>query len=460
MSFLVRSPVLILSLFLLLFPSCAGREGEPRNVLLITVDTLRADRLGCYGGIAARTPSIDRLARDGTLFTNAFCSIPITLPSHTSILTGLYPRTHKVLSHGYTLAPEYETLAEVLGENGFRTAAFVSSHVLDDQYGLSQGFEIYWERYNYGNKRSEEAAEKTGGDLLTLAAIDWTRFEMKEPFFLWLHWFHPHKPYDPPGKMRAAYDTNPGSPLEADVTTLQKVWQGEIDLPESEVERFRSLYAGEVAFTDRQVGTILSRLEELGVSENTLVVFTADHGEVLYEHDRYFGHDIMLYEPSLRVPLLLAGPGLPEGGRILDTTVRNIDLFPTILELAGIRADSPALEGRSFVPALHGEPMPDAPVFAEVFPPKEVWKSEPRHTVRFEEWKLITRDGTDAAELFDLAADPTESRNRSEDAVDKRSEMERLFREWVLEHGEETGVYPELSEEERENLKALGYIEE
>ncbi|MBM3321611.1 MAG: sulfatase [Candidatus Eisenbacteria bacterium] len=457
----LRSPLLFVFALVLLFPSCAGKETAPANLLLITVDTLRADRLGCYGGTDARTPAIDRLARGGTLFTNAFCSIPITLPSHASIFTGLYPRTHKVLSHGYTLAPEHTTLAEVLREHGYQTGAFISSHVLDDKYGLAQGFDIYWKRYNYGRERAERLMEEAGEDLLTLAVLDWLRLEAKEPFFIWLHWFHPHKPYEPPGAMRALHDPSPDSPLQPDVPTLQKVWEGAIDLPDEEVERFRSLYAGEVAFTDQQVGIVLSRLKDLGLLENTLVVLTADHGEVLYEHDRYFGHDIMLYEPSLQVPLILSGPGIAREERILDATVRNIDLFPTILDLLGIPSDPSAIEGRSFAAALQEQPMEDAPVFAEVFPPKEVWKTEPRHTVRFGDWKLITKDGTDVSELFDLSDDPAEKQNRSEDAIEKRAEMERLLREWIAaREGTAPEGYPELTEQERENLKSLGYITE
>jgi arylsulfatase A-like enzyme len=454
-----RKSLSLAALSLLLLPACAGRAA-PRNLLLITIDTLRADRLGCYGGPEALTPAIDNLAREGVLFSNAFSAIPITLPSHTSILTGLYPRKHKVLSHGYTLAGEYTTLAEILKSSGYQTGAFVSSHVLDKQYGLSQGFDIYWERYNYGKKRVEDAEETTGEDLLTQAAVDWVRLELKEPFFLWLHWFHPHKPYAPPGEMRTLYDPDPASPLRADVRTLQEVWEGKIELSERDVERFRSLYAGEVAFTDRQVGIFLAKLEALGLLENTIVVFTADHGEVLYEQDRYFGHDIMLYEPSIRVPLVLCGPGVGAPGRIVEATTRSVDLFPTILDLLGVPASDSTLDGRSFVPTLRGATPEEPPVFAEVFPPKEVWKTAPRHAVRLGDWKLIEIDGEDSLELFDLTDDPGETRNRASDQPERRLAMERLLRGWMASEGEVGGAPPELSAEEERNLKSLGYITE
>jgi len=451
-------PFAVAVLFFLL-SSCGAREEERLNLLLITIDTLRADRLGCYGGNEALTPSIDRLAREGTQFTSAFSAIPITLPSHATILTGLYPRAHKVLSHGYTLAGEFTTLAEALKATGYHTGAFVSSHVLDHEYGLAQGFDIYWERYNYGRQRAEEAEEE-GEDLLTRAAIDWIRLELDEPFFLWLHWFHPHKPYDPPGAMRGLYDPDPGSPLRADVRTIQEIWEGKIRLSENDVERFRSLYAGEVAFTDRQVGAVLAKLEELGILDNTIVVFTADHGEVLYEQDRYFGHDIMLYDPSVRVPLVVSGPGAGEAGRIVEETVRTVDLFPTLVELLSAPAGGSALDGSSFAPLLRGGAAEELPVFAEVFPPKEVWKTEPRHAVRLGDWKLIAMDGGDSLELYDLGADPGETRNLAREEASKRAELDSLLRGWMRRAGDVGGAIPELSAEEEKNLRSLGYITE
>ena len=441
---------------------CSRQPEKPKNLLLITIDTLRADRLGCYGAAAASTPNIDRLAREGTLFTDAFCSIPITLPSHCSILTGLYPRTHKVLSHGYTLGEEQVTLAELLKENGYKTAAFVSSHVLDDKYGVNQGFDLYFQRYNYGAKRIRNLLRNKGEDLLTQAILDWIRLELDEPYFLWIHWFHPHKPYEPPPPMDALVDPERGGEAgqKADVKTLEKAWKGEIDLTGEEVERFRSLYAGEVAFTDRQVGLVLSGLKESGGLENTVVLFTADHGEVLYEHDRYFGHDIMLYDRSLRVPLIVREPDRDGKSEISGATVRNIDILPGALDLLGIDRSGLDLEGRSFAPALGGGTLPDAPVFAEVFPPKEDWKSEPRHAVRFDGWKLITVDGVPEGELFDLAADPGEAENLIREREGLRDRMTGLLDEWMGKTSISSGGFPTLSDEERENLEALGYIEE
>ncbi|MFH1277963.1 MAG: sulfatase [Candidatus Eisenbacteria bacterium] len=448
---------------LLLLPaalSCSGGPEKPANLLLVTVDTERADRLGCYGAPGALTPVADRLAREGVLFTNAFTSIPITLPAHCSILTGLYPRTHGVLSHGYTLPEERTTLSEILKGEGFRTAAFISSHVLDDKYGTGQGFDIFWKRYNYGPKRMRRALRDRGEDLLTQAALDWARLELDEPFFLWLHWFHPHKPYEPPPPMDAIYDPDPSSPLRADVETLNRVWRGGIEPTPAEIDRFRRLYQGEVAFTDRQLGMVLERLEEMGVLDRTLVVYTADHGEVLYEHDRYFGHDIMLYDPSIRVPLLVRAPGAAKGGTIVNDQVRQIDLLPGILDLLGVHRPDILWEGRSFAPALRGEALEEAPIFAEVFPPKPEWKSPPRHGIRYGDWKLITVEGEDGVQLFDLAADPGEERNLADEETAKSAELQALLLEWMASTPLPDEDFPELTDEERENLRSLGYLEE
>jgi len=444
------------ALLLVLLAGGCSRTPDRWNLLIITVDTLRADRLGCYGSDQTRTPGIDALATEGTLFTNSFSSIPITLPSHCSILTGLYPRTHQVLSHGYRLDDRHTTLAEMLDQEGYQTAAFVWNHVLSRKYGLNQGFDIYWERFLQGSRMANELMNSTGEDILTTAAIDWVRTVSEEPFFLWVHWFHPHKPYQPPPPMDAVYGKEGESPTEDSRVVMDQAWQGEIDLPASEVDRFRRLYGGEVAYSDRQVGLLLEQLRREGLLDRTLIVFTADHGEVLYEHDRYFGHDIMLYDPSIHVPLILRGPGLiPEGG-LVEETVRNVDIVPTLLDLLGVPAEEFPLDGRSFAPTLRGAKLEDAPVFAELFPPEEEWKSLPRHAIRYGDWKLIAEDQKEEVELYRLSDDPGEMVNLAATEEETRARLETMLRGWM---GDEVPAsFPDLSAEERENLRSLGYI--
>jgi len=453
---IVHLPLLIA---MVLFVQC-GRDARPWSVVLVTVDTLRPDRLGCYGGTGARTPCADRLAREGCLFTSSFCSIPITLPSHTSILTGLYPRYHEVLSHGFTLDPAFTTLPEILTDHGYQTAAFISSHVLDNKYGISQGFDLYWQRYRFvPPKMAKEILLAEAKDVLTEAVIQWSEIDLDEPFFLWLHWFHPHKPYEPPPPWRTLHDPNPESELKADVKTLEQVWKGELEIDAEERDRIRMLYDGEVAFSDQQLAAVLEHLEEMGRLDRTIVVFTADHGEVLYEHERYFGHDIMLYDPSLQVPLLIWAPGLVPGGALSETTVRNIDIMPTLLDLLGIPLGDVEIEGRSFAAALQGETLPDVPVFAELFPPREDWKSEPRHAVRYGPWKLITIDGRETEpELYHLDTDPGETENIALADSAKAAELLALLRLWMEKNPQVTDRFPDLSADEIENLRSLGYI--
>ena len=443
----------------LLATAGCGGGGEPWNVLLITIDTLRADRLGCYGGNTAMTPNIDRLAREGSLFGNSFAAMPITLPSHATILTGLYPRHHGVLSHAYTLDPAVTTFPEILRARGYQTVAFVSSHVLDTKYGIDQGFDLYWKRYDFDPEEAKRIRQESGFDILTEAVEMWADFGMNEPFFAWVHWFHPHKPYEPPPPYDLKYARGASGIREmpaADVETLRRVWEGEIDLAAEEVAHIRNLYDGEVSYTDRQVGLILRHLADGGHLDRTIVIVTADHGEMLYEKERYFGHDIMLYDPSIRVPLILWAPGLVPGGQALETTVRSVDLVPTLLDLLGIDDGGIETDGRSFAPALRGKPLPDAPGLAELFPPREGWKSEPGHSVQLGEWKLIRVDGEDQAELYRLDIDPAEAENLAGKESRKLAEMERVLEDLmdVDVQLRERG----LTAAEVEMLKALGYI--
>ncbi len=452
----MRAPLVPL-IFLLFLTGCARiAPAEPWNVLLITIDTLRADYLGCYGGNRALTPNLDRLAAEGTLFTDAYTAMPITLPSHTSIMTGLYPRHHGVLSHAYTLGQKFRTAAQIFRDAGYQTIAFISSHVLDPRYGLSRGFDFYWKRYDYDAKRAEAIRQESGFDILTEAVENWSDRGATQPYFAWIHWFHPHKPYDPPPPWRALYDKREDRSVNADVATFEKLWFGEIDLPQETIDRFRDLYAGEVTYTDQQVGIALAHLRKAGLLDHTIVVVIADHGEMLYEHDRYFGHDVMLYDPSIRVPFLIWAPGLVPAGTMVSATARSVDILPTILELAGLPPVAGAIDGRSLVEAIEGESIGDVPVFAELFPPKENWKCEPRHAVRAGGWKLIREDGVEGGALFHVDADPGETENLFGRGGAKRDEMETLLKA-QMDVGVSTEK-PRLSPAEERRLRALGYL--
>lgn len=458
---------------------CGAVKRAPKNVLLITIDTLRADRIGAYGDPSTRTPSIDDLARRGTLFESAHSPIPLTLPSHTSIMTGQYPRTHLVLSHAYTLAPERVTLAEIFKEHGYSTAAFVSSHVLDKSYGLDQGFETYWERWHLLGDVTE-ALTASGFELTAKAARLWIKARPAEkPFFAWVHLFQPHKPYSPPAPLAKLYDPGYGGSVVADVPTLVGIWEEKRALAPEDLAHIQALYQGEVTTADREVGRIIDLLEREGLMKDTIVIVTSDHGEVLYEHDCYFGHDIMLYEPAIAVPLVFYGDGLFPAGAIARQNARLIDLAPTILESAGLSHEFlGATDGLSLLPPvwregkgaerrwgpkqLAGRPDMRASdtLFAEIFPPKPGWKVEPRHALRTPEWKLMMEDGVEARELYNLGPDPRERANL---ALAEPGAGARLFAVWdawrATKEDHFKMTFPEIDAETEENLRSLGYID-
>ncbi|NNE07207.1 MAG: sulfatase, partial [Gemmatimonadetes bacterium] len=336
--------------------ACApAPAGNGRSVLLITLDTTRADRIGVYGGESASTPSIDALARRGVLFERAYASIPVTLPSHTTILTGLYPHEHGVRDNGvYRVPDELTTLAEVLRDRDYRTGAFVSAHVLHSQYRIDQGFTVFDDemveplRVQSPVPRGAKLPEHTKRWIDTWSrpyqrraettverALEWLGADdgTDAPFFCWVHLFDPHLSYEPP----APYDTLFGDPYDGPVDgtgesfhDLAKELQGRI--PRKHLDRMISLYDGEISYADEWIGRLLA-----AVPDSTLVVFTADHGEALGEHGQFFEHQMTIYEETMRVPLVVAGPGVPGAGVRRTEPAGSVDVFPTVLGLLGLR---------------------------------------------------------------------------------------------------------------------------
>ncbi|MHC4470809.1 MAG: sulfatase-like hydrolase/transferase [Planctomycetota bacterium] len=353
--------------------SC-GREPPP-SVLLVTVDTLRADALGCYGSASARTPRMDRLAAEGTRFSRAEANCPLTLPSHATILTGLLPAEHGLRDNDppHPLPPaelrDYGTLAETLASEGYETAAFVSASVVAARTGLAQGFTIY-DGPAEGEPGALRYAERVGGETAALAA-EWIR-SARRPFFLWVHLFDPHEPYEPPVAFRSG--ASPGTP---------------------------EAYADEVAYADRCVGTLLDALDEAGAEGQTLVVVTSDHGEGLGEHGEPT-HGYLLYETTLRVPLVLRWPGRVAEGAVREDLVGLEDVAPTIVGAAG---GSPA--------GLLGPPAEDRVVV-----------SESLYGWRHMAWAQLfaAQDGRNrklvrgsARALYDLGVDPREANPLTEE---------------------------------------------
>jgi tetratricopeptide (TPR) repeat protein len=394
---------------LLLLSSCASREGrEKRSIVLVTIDTLRADRLGAYGASAA-TPALDALAREGARFRNAFAQSPLTLPSHSSILTGTYPTHHGVRDNGFRLPAEMETLAEILKGQGYQTAAFVGGFPVDSRFGLDQGFDLYDD--SLGRSRSRVSfAERPASEVVALAR-SWLAGRGENLHFVWVHLFDPHAPY------------NPAEPFPDD-------------------------YQGEVAYVDSALKDLLA-----AASPDAIVAVTADHGEGLGEHGEKT-HSLFLYDSTLRVPWLLRGPGVAPG-TVVEETARSVDMLPTLLDLAGMKDACSHCQGRSLVPALEGRVLPPEPSYAETyFPRLNLGWSELR-SLRMDKWKYIEAP---EPELYETATDPGETRNLASANPERVSELAAQLDR--LEEATAAGGSAErvLDPETRAILRNLGYL--
>jgi len=404
---------------LLIASGCSRQAAPPRsrpNVLLVTIDTQRADRLGCYGYPRAVTPTLDGLAARGARFEVAVAHAPLTAPSHASILTGLTPLGHGVRDNGaYVLPASARSVAEDFQQAGYRTAGFVSGFPLKRRFGFERGFSVYDDNLPRGKDARRTAYVERTADRTTDAALHWLEQAGREPapLFLWVHYFDPHAPYEAPAEFMAG-----GA----------------------------SPYDGEVAFVDAQLARLLRRVEAAGPA---LVLVTGDHGESLGEHGEDT-HGIFVYDATIRVPFLLAGPGVPPGV-VARTVARGIDVAPTLLDLAGLPAR--ATQGRSLRRAASGERLPDEPAYAESLHSQLQYGWAPLHAWRTSRHKLIEAP---RPELYDLEADPSESHDRSlQDHARVEAMRRQLQRALATTTPDATQA---VDAETKERLAALGYL--
>ena len=408
----------------------AGRGVERPNVILITLDTTRADHLGCYGYAPAKTPNLDALARGGVLFTQASSVAPLTQPAHSSIMTGMYPTHHGVRVNGNAaLGQEQRTIAEALSAKGYRTGAFIGAFVLDGRWGLNQGFQLYDDQFNLEKyKHLDLASVQRPADKVMDAALSWLESQPSSPFLAWIHFYDAHSPYEPP----------------------------EPFLSEHRAEGPAGLYDGEIAFVDQQVGRCVSWLKSKGLDRKTVLVVIGDHGEGLGSHGEGT-HGYFVYDYALRVPFLIAAPFPELAGVEVGSQVSAVDVFPTVLALVGIDA-GPPVQGRSLLPLmLH--PRADAPAYAygESMTPSLQFGWSALQSLRSNRYKLIKAP---RPELYDLLADPGESTNLYEQqpavARDMMRKLERLVEE--TSRGAPTPASADLDQDTLERLVALGYV--
>jgi len=463
---------------------CDGRDeppAAPPNVLLLTIDTLRADHLGCYGHRLETSPNIDALAGRGVRFADCSVQWPKTWPSMASMLTGSYPRTTGVRIKLRALHPELTLLSEIFQGAGYRTAAVVSNYNLGTRFGYDRGFEHFVESWQegWGRESGEEpfvnkpgmVKRYTDARIVTDQGLAWLAgLEREAPFFLWLHYMDPHGPYVPPAgyesHFRGAYESQPTSAMNLPRYQIQNDPASGRAI--ADMGFYRTQYDREVRFLDDEIGRLLEEMEGLGIDpRETLIVFTADHGESFDEHGYYLEHGKFSYQACAQAPLIVVQEGGLPAGRVVEPPVGLIDVTPTILELAGLTIPE-SFEGQSLAALARDDPGAGGP--EQVF--MEAGFREPTQlTVREGRWKLISvrseedlREMTGSPyELYDVVADPGERENLAERHPDVVERLGGLLQVWqaggqrVLQ-GEE--VDPEtLDPQAREMLRSLGYVE-
>lgn len=414
----------------------AGCARAPRwNLLVVTFDTTRADHIGCYGHAAARTPNVDRLAREGVRFARAYTAAPITMPSHSTIFTGKYPPRTGVRDNGmFVLPAEQTTLAEVLKARGYATAAAVGGFPLLRKFGLDQGFDLYDDRLEveYEDaqarrvvRKSQLYFEERRAGRVNEAVRDWLERNASRPFFLWVHYFDAHQPQEPPPPYDQLFANAP--------------------------------YDGEIAYADESLGRLMAHLERLGVYERTLVVFLADHGEGLGEH-RELTHSYLLYDATLHVPLIFRLPAGASGrGQVVERRVGTVDVMPTILDLLGqpVRTDLDGQSLRGLFDRAYPRPRP-AELYAETLSPRlsQGW-SEMRAVIEGDH--KYVHGGR--PEMFDLGADPRELRDRMAEDPERADRLRRSLEGFLKAHTPRNpSAAVEVDAETRERLEALGYL--
>jgi arylsulfatase A-like enzyme/Flp pilus assembly protein TadD len=398
--------------------SSTGGKKIKKNVLLITIDTLRADKLGCYGSTEVRTPAIDSLAGRGVLFSRAFAITPSTLPSHTNILLGTTPLYHGVHDNfNAQVENKFLTLTELLKSSGYSTGAFVGGFPLDSRFGLSQGFDVYDDEYEkvsthkyaYGERRAENVVDR---------ALEWLKLQ-SAPWFLWIHCYDPHDPYAPPEPYADLYANSP--------------------------------YDGEVAYVDSALEKLFRYLNQHDLYSNSLIIFTADHGESLGQHGEIY-HGYLASNSVLRIPLIFSVPGIPSAR--IDQNVSHLDIFPTVCDVLDIQAP-PFLQGTSLKPALQGRTMPERIIYFEsLFPYINRGWAPMRGFIEGKE-KFID---SPIPELYNLEQDFAEAENLAGQA--ELGRYRKLLAQVIKEKSvpEESGKKRKIDRESLKILSSLGYI--
>ena len=390
------------------------------NVVLITIDTLRADHLPVYGYTQVKTPNLDRLANESLIFEDAIAHIPMTLPSHVSILTGLLPAFHGVRDNaGFSLDSKITTLAETLKSNGYTTAAFVSAFVLDAQFGLNQGFDLYSDDFTLTQARVASTDVYRRAEETEVEVEAWLKQNKDRRFFLWVHYYDPHDPYDPPEPFKSEYAA--------------------------------SLYDGEIAYTDHVLGNLMASLTQSGALQNTVIVMTGDHGEGLGEHKERT-HSLFVYNATQHIPLLIRLPKAMH--RRIAGVVGHMDIVPTILDWLGIHPDT-QMQGKSLIPLIQGTEDSNRTAYSESMFPELHYGWSPLMAITTSQYKFIDAP---RAELYDRKSDSAELKNLMSEKPEIAKELRKQLDEIIRLFPRQQAIAPQnVDPETEEKLRALGY---
>jgi arylsulfatase len=488
--------------------ACSPRyEGPYPHVVLISLDTTRADHVGCYGSALVKTPAIDRIAHEGILFTSAMAAAPTTLADHTSIMTGLYPHTHGVPRNGFVISPDDVMLAEIFKKHGFQTAAFLGAWTLSRRFGFDRGFDAFDENFDIAADMRTHDQEQRRSSAVTDAALRWVEHASGGPTFLFVHYFDAHAPYEPPPPFDRMYAhaedaasgaprsdrLTSGGPAELDRATRihqlhaigaelgqERVINGGLTRelatrdpgPPADIDRdLEALYSGEISYVDRELGRLIDGLAERGWLEHSIVIVTADHGESFAEHGDTWNHGLWVYDTSVHVPLIVRRSDRLQS-REVTLPVSTVDIAPTLLALVGI--DVPrAMEGIDLAPALDGGELRRGVIFSEATQPPSVekasaWRNEQKpKCARDGRWKYIRAPYLDLDELYDLATDPGERNNllalpasdaRTSEARDTAKRLRGELDRWTASaHPRASRFDPSRTDDTLRRLNNLGY---
>ncbi len=459
---------------LMTLPACAGQlaRKRPPNVVLVTIDTLRWDHTTPAGYLRDTTPTLARLASEAVVFDTAYTPTSTTGPAHATIFSGLLPSLHGLRRNGESLPPEVPVLADFLANKGWRTSAVVSSFVLNHRFGWRRGFATFDDRFDpdHASVKTDiwTGFEVQGGVLdqradaataKAIEAVDELAREDASPFFLWVHYFDPHSPYDPPPAYEAAF-------------------QGS-EQPAGELAELERRYDAEILFTDAELGKLIDFLQAKGLLDSTLLIITSDHGEAFMEHG-YLYHGIGLWEEFVRVPLVIRLPGGRTGDRRVQAPVGLIDLVPTVVDLLGLEWEHPVdgVSLRAFLknPESVDPAAPPRPLFLErqTYPTAATCRynlppwfttgldapvETPALGVVYGGWKLLETPESGLRELFDLAADPGERHNLAPRRPGMADQLAAMVEDKERARPQAARPTQVLSDEDRERLRSLGYID-